>query len=210
MKNKKNIPNILTISRLISVVIFILLLIIYAIINTNPTADLTILRGIMAIQYLLLVVFIFAMVSDYLDGYLARKWNVVSTFGKIFDPIADKLITTTMLISLIAQITEIYFIIIVILLVLRDILVDGFRIYAASLNISVQANIWGKIKTILMSVSLIIIGLFAPIILSNELNNIRLYLFIITLPLIATLIISYISGYIYISSYLKNSKFKIK
>ncbi|MBU4692373.1 CDP-diacylglycerol--glycerol-3-phosphate 3-phosphatidyltransferase [Mycoplasma zalophi] len=209
MKNKKNIPNILTISRLASVIIFVILLIIHAIVIQNISYYNSFSSSVV-IPYLLLVVFIFAMVTDYLDGYLARKWNVVSTFGKIFDPIADKLITTSMLISLILQINTVYFIVIVILLVLRDIVVDGIRIYAASLNISVQANIWGKIKTIMMSVSLVIIGLFAPIIWHNALQNINLYLFLITLPLIATLIVSYISGYIYISSYLKDPHFKIK
>ncbi|MBU4690813.1 CDP-diacylglycerol--glycerol-3-phosphate 3-phosphatidyltransferase [Mycoplasma zalophi] len=209
MKNKKNIPNILTISRLASVIIFVILLIIHAIVIQNISYY-SLLPSSLVIPYLLLVVFIFAMITDYLDGYLARKWNVVSTFGKIFDPIADKLITTSMLISLILQINTVYFIVIVILLVLRDIVVDGIRIYAASLNISVQANIWGKIKTIMMSVSLVIIGLFAPIIWRNALQNINLYLFLITLPLIATLIVSYISGYIYISSYLKDPHFKIK
>ncbi len=106
-----------------------------------------------------LVLFLVASFSDFLDGYLARKWNVVSTFGKIFDPIADKILINTIMIVLVAN--HQVFIIPVILMIVRDIIVDAFRMYAISNKIDVAADIFGKIKTVVQMAAIIFVLLLS-------------------------------------------------
>jgi len=78
------------------------------------------------------------MITDFLDGFYARKTKTVSSFGKIFDPIADKVATTLMLLFLATY--NFVYIPIVILFIIRDIIVDGTRVYAIKKNIEVSAN----------------------------------------------------------------------
>ncbi len=106
-----------------------------------------------------LALFVIASLSDFLDGYLARKWKVVSTFGKIFDPIADKILINSIMIVLVAQNKVI--IVLVILMVIRDIIIDAFRIYAVSNKIDVAADIFGKLKTVFQMFAIIFVLLIS-------------------------------------------------
>ncbi|CRH48151.1 CDP-diacylglycerol--glycerol-3-phosphate 3-phosphatidyltransferase [Chlamydia abortus] len=78
------------------------------------------------------------MITDFVDGYVARKTKTVSNFGKIFDPIADKIATTLMLLFI--SLMNYSYLPIVILFIIRDIFVDGARVYAVKKDIKVAAN----------------------------------------------------------------------
>ncbi|BAP39324.1 CDP-diacylglycerol--glycerol-3-phosphate 3-phosphatidyltransferase [Metamycoplasma canadense] len=156
------------------------------------------------LYWLNIVIFILAMITDFADGHIARKTKTISEFGKIFDPIADKIATSLMLIYL--SLMNYTFLPIVILFIIRDILVDGARVYAVKKDIKVSANWWGKIKTIVVSFALLAISFSAPwMTLQNNgkfvTNN--LYLFYVNIPLLIGLIFSWISGIIYLLKYLK-------
>jgi CDP-diacylglycerol--glycerol-3-phosphate 3-phosphatidyltransferase len=97
--------------------------------------------------------FLLASFTDFLDGYLARKYKWVSKWGKIWDPLADKILVNAVLITLACQHYILFFIPIVI--VIRDIIVDGYRINNKKKEIS--ANIWGKLKTITLMVGIIVV-----------------------------------------------------
>lgn len=110
------------------------------------------------VSYLNLIVlgiFVVASFTDYLDGSIARKRNLVTTFGKFADPIADKLLVNTMLIILCYK-HEIP-LICCILMILRDIVVDGCRMIAAQKGIVVSAGMLGKLKTVLQMITIIVI-----------------------------------------------------
>ena len=90
------------------------------------------------IQIIVLVLFIIAALTDYIDGQIARKKNIVTTFGKFIDPIADKMLVNTMFILL--AITKSVPSLPVIIMIWRDLFVDGIRMATASQNIVIAAN----------------------------------------------------------------------
>lgn len=106
------------------------------------------------------VIFILAMITDFIDGKLARKNNQITTFGKLFDPLADKFMTTAAFIMLSVMGVTPWLLLVV--FVLRDILVDGSRNIAAKNNVNVAASIWGKSKTMLQSIGLALIFFLFP------------------------------------------------
>ncbi len=142
--------------------------------------------------------FIVAMITDFVDGFYARKTKTVSNFGKVFDPIADKVATTMMMIFL--AIFNFTYLPIVILFIVRDIMVDGSRMYAAKKDVKVNANWWGKIKTIIVSLSLLVIAFSVPWLKENEDSLKQFY---VNIPLLVGLILAWVSGIIYICKYLK-------
>ncbi|EFF41499.1 CDP-diacylglycerol--glycerol-3-phosphate 3-phosphatidyltransferase [Mycoplasmopsis alligatoris A21JP2] len=110
--------------------------------------------GIRIVMPLAILVFVAAMITDFFDGYIARKRNIVTSFGKLWDPIADKFITTTALIFLAAwNMIPVW---LVLLFVLRDLVVDGCRSVLSKHSVDIAANIFGKIKTMLLSIGLVI------------------------------------------------------
>lgn len=101
------------------------------------------------------IIFVVACITDAIDGFLARKFNWISEFGKLWDPIADKiLINTTLIAFAIAQLVPWP---IIVLMICRDIIVDAGRIYAAQAKKTIAADIFGKLKTIFQMVALILI-----------------------------------------------------
>lgn len=98
------------------------------------------------------LVFVLAFLTDWLDGYLARKNNQVTNFGKIMDPLADKLLTTAALVCLNATGDVSPWVTIIILA--REFIVSGVRIAAAAEGNVIAASIWGKIKTMWQSIAL--------------------------------------------------------
>ncbi|MBR2533362.1 MAG: CDP-diacylglycerol--glycerol-3-phosphate 3-phosphatidyltransferase [Erysipelotrichaceae bacterium] len=114
--------------------------------------------GNITLSYLNLIVlgiFALASITDYLDGNIARKKNMVTTFGKFADPIADKLLVNMML--LIMSYKHMIPLVCCIMMILRDIVVDGCRMIAAQKGVVVSAGILGKLKTALQMVTIIII-----------------------------------------------------
>ena len=103
-------------------------------------------------------VFLLASLTDFLDGYLARKRNEVTTLGKLLDPIADKLLMSAAFISLVeVGVAPAWMVVIV---VGREFAVTGLRSVAISQGIAIEASIWGKYKTVsqVVAVVLLIIG----------------------------------------------------
>lgn len=133
-----NIANKLTILRLLLIPVFVIAFIVC---NTE--------------SYIPVLIFIIASLTDTFDGYLARKYNLVTTFGKFLDPLADKMLATTALIMLIER-NKISAIIVAII-VLREFIVSGLRILAASEGITIAASKWGKLKTITQFIAIILL-----------------------------------------------------
>lgn len=98
------------------------------------------------------VVFLLAFATDWLDGYLARKNNQVTNFGKIMDPLADKMLTTAALVCLNA--TGEVSVWVTIIILSREFIVSGVRIAAASEGNVIAASIWGKAKTMWQFIAL--------------------------------------------------------
>jgi len=98
------------------------------------------------------LLFMLASFTDYLDGYFARKWNLISDWGKIMDPIADKILVTTILMMFLPVGKIATWIVIV--LVARDLLIGGVRSIAASEQMIIAANPGGKWKTALQMIAI--------------------------------------------------------
>ena len=151
-----NLPNKLTVLRIILVPLV-------ALIWLFPYEQFGIKIGYLmifdvSVSYLnLIVLFVFALASftDFLDGKIARKRNLVTTFGKFFDPIADKLLVNMMLIILACK--HMISVVPVVLMILRDIIVDGCRMIAAQKGIVISAGILGKMKTALQMFTIIFV-----------------------------------------------------
>lgn len=97
-------------------------------------------------EYIAVLIFILAAATDSLDGYIARSRNQVTKFGKFMDPLADKLLVTAALISLVEMGKLSAWVAFVI--IAREFAITGLRVLAASENITIAASFWGKIKTI--------------------------------------------------------------
>lgn len=141
--SKMNLPNKLTIFRVILIVPFIVLLLG----GYHEWSWFTaIFGGIMEyVDYMALAIFIIASLTDLADGKIARKYNLVTNFGKFMDPLADKLLVCAALIAL----TEMSRIPswIVIIIISREFIISGFRLIAADNNVVIAASYWGKFKT---------------------------------------------------------------
>ncbi|MEG0977482.1 MAG: CDP-diacylglycerol--glycerol-3-phosphate 3-phosphatidyltransferase [Bacilli bacterium] len=151
-----NLPNKITVGRLvISILVLVLLLIPwYSLGVTWPTY----LVGsiVVDLKYIVVgVLFAIGSFSDFLDGYLARKNNLVTDFGKVADAIADKVLVNGLLILLAYE--RSISIIIPVVIITRDIVVDSCKMLSGSKGKVVAASIMGKIKTICMMVGLTLV-----------------------------------------------------
>jgi CDP-diacylglycerol--glycerol-3-phosphate 3-phosphatidyltransferase len=128
-----NLPNKLTVLRVCLIPLFLIL---------YPYAPL----GDPLSRYLALAVFVIAAVTDALDGYIARSRNLVTNFGKLMDPLADKLLVTAALVAMVqgAELPAW----VVAIIISREFLITGFRMLALEKNIVIAASAWGKAKTI--------------------------------------------------------------
>ena len=158
-----NLPTKITFSRIIATVLLIITLFVLSVIPNLSTPEL----GNTRLNLIFLVVFgffVIASYTDHLDGKLARKNNQVTDLGKFLDPVADKLLVSSMLIFLCApQVfapysvsTQTAFIPVwcVIIMVARDTVVDALRFIAAQKGVVIAANIFGKLKTVLQMVAI--------------------------------------------------------
>ena len=107
------------------------------------------------LNLVILALFVVASLSDFLDGYLARKNNQITTLGKFIDPIADKALTTTMFILF--AIDGVIPPLVVLIMVWRDILVDGIRMMCAERGVVVAAGLLGKAKTVAQMFAIILV-----------------------------------------------------
>lgn len=126
-------------------------------------------------NYLAGIIFVFAALTDTLDGYIARSKNMVTTFGKFIDPLADKILVSSALISLVdlGKIPGW----VVVLIIAREFTITGFRIIAASEGITIAASSLGKIKTItqLVAITALLIDNFPFSLINFPFDMILLY-----------------------------------
>ncbi len=103
-----------------------------------------------------LVIFIIASLTDLLDGKIARKRNLITTFGKFLDPIADKMLTSALLFLLIVDgtIPSPWGVIVVTIIIAREFMVSALRLVSASKGVVLAADIWGKAKTFVQMIAL--------------------------------------------------------
>lgn len=116
------------------------------------------------IMIILMLVFLLASMTDFLDGYLARKNNEVTDLGKFLDPIADKMLINSMMVFLALNFVSLashqrFAFFLVIIMVIRDLVVDGLRFMVAKKNVVIAANIFGKLKTVTQMVAIIVVFL---------------------------------------------------
>ena len=135
-----NTPNMLTILRVIMIPFFVIFLLL----------DITEYD-----KYIALAIFIVASLTDTLDGYLARKNNQITNFGKFMDPLADKLLVSAAMICLV----ELHRIPGwgVIVIIRREFIISGFRLVASDNGIVIAASWWGKVKTITQMLMIILV-----------------------------------------------------
>ena len=142
-----NVPNRLTILRVIMIPLFVIAMLWDAL----PYSD-----------YLAGGLFIAACITDFFDGYLARKYNQITIFGKFMDPLADKLLVCAALICFLADAQTNMPAWVVIVIISREFIISGFRLVAAEKGVTIAASYWGKVKTFVqMAMSIILVFHFS-------------------------------------------------
>ena len=136
-----NLPKKVTIFRVILIPFFVIFLLLDA---SNQTY-----------RYIADAIFIIASLTDMLDGKIARKYNLVTNFGKFMDPLADKLLVSAAMICLIA--TGQLAAWIVIIIISREFIISGFRLVASDNGIVIAASYWGKFKTVFQMLMIIVL-----------------------------------------------------
>lgn len=136
-----NLPNKLTVARVCMVPLFMVALLI----NTETS------------RIVATILFALASLTDMLDGQIARKYNLITNFGKLMDPLADKILTAAAMVGLV-QLGDLAAWIVVIVL-FREYAITGLRSVAASENIVIAAGIWGKVKTVCQMFALMLLML---------------------------------------------------
>lgn len=157
-----NLPNKITVFRICMIPVFLVFMLV---------------DGIPGGRYIAAGVFLIAALSDLLDGYIARKRNLVTNFGKFMDPLADKLLVSSALICFVEL--RLLAAWIVVIIISREFIISGFRLIASDNDVVIAASWWGKLKTnvqMIMSVMLII-NLNVPFI--NVLEQIMIYLAVV-------------------------------
>lgn len=198
-----NTPNKLTLFRIILVIPFITILAMAVAYNT-PGSGFSFTKSPEKSMYMMIAggIFVLAMITDFIDGYLARKNNQVTSFGKLFDPLADKFITTTALIMLsVLGVVPFY---ITLMFVLRDLLVDGSRNLAAQNKANIAASWYGKWKTMILSVGLTIVFFVIPFIGgTTDLLNPSWEIWVLIIPILIANVLSLLGGYDYMKQITK-------
>lgn len=179
-----NLPNKLTLIRVILVPFFVFFML-TDIVPASPV--------------IALVIFIAASVTDALDGHIARSRNLVTTFGKFLDPLADKVLVISALICL--NSLGVIGAVPVIIIVAREFMVSGLRLVTANEGVVVAAGIWGKLKTAFTMVAEVAIMLGLCLGLEGGAADIAYIIYQILIWIAAVLTI--ISGAVYLKGYWK-------
>lgn len=135
-----NLPNKLTLARVIMIPFFVL----FMLVDIFGQAD----------KYIAVAIFAVASITDMLDGKIARKYNLITNFGKFMDPMADKLLVCSALICLIGDKLQTW---IVIVIIGRELIISGFRTVAADNGVVIAASWWGKYKTTSQMIMIILL-----------------------------------------------------
>ena len=142
-----NLPNKLTVLRVCMIPFFVVMLLLNG--GENQTY-----------RYIAAAIFIVASLTDMLDGKIARKYNLVTNFGKFMDPLADKLLVCSALICLVDLKQLPAWLVIVI--ISREFIISGFRLVASDNGIVIAASYWGKFKTTFQMISVILLIVRIP------------------------------------------------
>ena len=179
MKFKEmNLPNKLTTIRMFCVPLMLILFVLYGLNKyTQLNCDLILFKNFTLLQLIMMIIFVFASITDYIDGHLARKRNIVSDYGKLMDPLADKLLVNSTIICMISfefflqqkeswLYFEIPIMILCVLVIARDFFVDALRMQALKSNAIIPASYIGKLKTATLMPGLVVMfisGLCLPL-----------------------------------------------
>lgn len=189
---KMNLPNKITIARIIVAVIILITLLLpwYSLGVKWP--EFLVGSITVNLKYIIVgVLFVLASVSDFIDGHIARKYNMVTDFGKVADAIADKILVNGLLIVLAYE--RSISIVIPVVIITRDIVVDSCKMISGNHGKVVAASIWGKLKTTCMMIGLTFVLFYN---LPFELISFPLA----DLFLMAATVLSVISGCFYFNS----------
>ena len=161
-----NLPNKLTMFRVILIPFFVLFMLV-----DITTAD----------KWIALAIFIVASLTDLLDGKIARKYNLVTNFGKFMDPLADKLLVCSALICLVEMAKLPAWMVIII--IAREFIISGFRLIASDNGVVIAASYWGKFKTTfqMVMICLLIADIDALSLITNVIVWIALILTVVSL-----------------------------
>ena len=135
-----NLPNKLTLFRVVLIPFFV----VFMLVNVTGNTD----------KWIALIIFIIASLTDLLDGKIARKYNLITDFGKFMDPLADKLLVCSALICLVSLNKIPAWIVIII--IAREFIISGFRLIAADNGRVIAASYWGKFKTTFQMIMVIL------------------------------------------------------
>ena len=161
-----NLPNKLTMFRVILIPFFV----VFLLVDITPVD-----------KWIALAVFIIASLTDMLDGKIARKYNLVTNFGKFMDPLADKLLVCSALVCLVAVDRIPAWMVIVI--IAREFIISGFRLVASDNGVVIAASYWGKFKTTfqIIMICLMIADLAALQLLTTIVTRVAVILTIVSL-----------------------------
>lgn len=160
-----NLPNKLTLARILLVPVFMVL------VSQSRYGA----AGYNSLWYLAAgIVFALASFTDFLDGYLARKWHMVTDFGKFADPLADKLLTTVAFIYMMQD--GVCSPVVLCIILAREFAVSGLRMVAAGAKDGkvIAANMWGKVKTVLQMLTIIFFYFAAALAPADAIGGVQL------------------------------------
>lgn len=185
-----NLPNKLTVVRMVLTPVFLIVF----------------MAPFIPYHYFLgLAVYVAGCITDFLDGKIARKYNLITTFGKLADPVADKMLTTAALLALMdAGYCSLY---IVFIVLTREFAVTSVRLAASAQGVVIPANIWGKLKTVSQMVSTILIMLLMALLQAGILPEAFPLTIVSSVLLWITAVLAVVSGIIYIKDGVKQIDF---
>lgn len=187
-----NLPNKLTVTRLVLVRVFAVFAFPYpeslGFMNEgNFFADTR--------QYFALAIYVVASVTDAADGHIARKYNLITDFGKFLDPIADKLLVTAALLSLTG--VSLMYLWATLIILAREFIVSGIRMLAASKGVVIAAGTLGKAKMVVQTIAIIV--LLVAGVIPESLTGFRKYLYSGgNIVMLAAVILTIVSGIEYV------------
>ena len=169
-----NLPNKLTVLRIIMVPFFVFFML------TDVGGE--------ANKWIALILFCVASLTDMLDGKIARKYHLVTNFGKFMDPLADKLLVCAAMVCLVA--TGQLAAWIVIIIISREFIISGFRLIASDNGIVIAASMWGKFKTVFQMLMIIVLIANIPLAAFDMIGTVLTY---VALVLTVVSLVDYIA-----------------
>lgn len=154
-----NLPNKLTILRVLMIPVFLFFLLTDTIGSTS--------------KWIAAAVFILASLTDFLDGHIARKYNLVTNFGKFMDPLADKLLVCSAMIALVGM--DRLSSLVAITIIAREFIISGFRLVASDSGVVIAASYWGKFKTTFQMLMIIFLVVDLDIPYAAVISNVLIY-----------------------------------